>query len=262
MRTTRSSDQIDPGGKKIDLFPPREFLRTFVFDDCDQIQARIFELTLDALLEIANSNRKRVRERELPVWSGRMSNRMDMKLFIVGLPYELHFPVFQTFEKRFSEDPSFAEISYSPGEEFDAAPFVRYEFGNLIWYGDPFSKAEEVTSPSRTGVKFEIRSWKPVPTRRKIYSATNKPELPERKSPRFHSQEVWEENREAILNFVYGLKGPCRLQNSCLRGKKAFRHRCVQRGFSTVCSIRTYPFERKLDLSGPSESRGPDTDSC
>jgi hypothetical protein len=206
---TSSSGALDPGGKQVDLYPPQKFLRTFVFNDSEHVSVRLFELTLDALLEVASSNQKRVRERNLPVWSGRTRNRLGAKLFIVGVPYGLHHPAFQVFARRYGEDPSFVEINYSRPEEFQGTPFVRYDFGRLIWYGDPFARAENITPPQRPTIAFEIRSCKQDQSYRKGQRAASKPELPNRSCPRLHSLDVWQENRKAILEFVYGLKGPC-----------------------------------------------------
>jgi hypothetical protein len=203
----RTKPDPDPGGKAVDVYDPVEFLRTLVFNYGEELKPALVRLLLNALVDISHARSKRVRDRDLPVRIGEYTNSLDMRLLIIGLPYDLHSPAFKIIYDALSKHPTFIEVNSSSTTDFNPKPFVRYNYGKFIWYADPFTRGDEVRPPREPKISFEIRGCElKRKTARKPYHA---PEPPEHRAPKRHSEKEWAENRVHILRFVESLKDAC-----------------------------------------------------
>jgi len=209
MRMKRTK-RPDPAGKPVDSCSPPAYLRTFVFEYSEEIKTKIVDLSVAAMVEIGESASKRVRERDFLIWTGEFTNQLDMRLYIVGVPYGLHSPVLDILYRKYSSEPSFVEINYSPPGEFKAQPILRYQYGRHVLYASPFIPAPQARLQAGLSSDFEARSFQQAPMIGKgPYSA---PERPLHRSPLHHDEAVWLENRERLMEFMRSLKGPCGLR--------------------------------------------------
>lgn len=224
--------ELDPGGKRVDVYPEMELVQTFVFNRSDMLNREsILPKIIQVLLKIRRSKNKKIRNRDFPVWAGEITNSLGMELFCVAIPNEIAYDVFNEFYRVLESEETYLENGAWLLRDTGGEPIARYAHGKIIVYGDDFEKAENLSLMlPKHEEEIEFRSWQTVEKKKagsrswqkvekkKTQSVYVKPVEPNRKAKflsykgldiKQHILETWVENREIIMEFVYELKGPC-----------------------------------------------------
>jgi len=210
---------LDPGGKKVDVYPDVGLVRTFVFDadEGDANKEDLLASTVNVLRKISEHGDKRVRERDLPVWFGKSRNSIGIDLVSIAIPEPTAIKAFNLFYDEFRQYTSYIECGAYLLRDTMGQPLTRYLNGKIHIYGDPFIAYEVLAADGYEDVEY--RSWETASTA-KCQSPYAKPEKPSRRLDSLytdstglyykrHSIDVWQENRQIILEFLHSLKAAC-----------------------------------------------------
>src|SRR5690349_17172788 len=98
----QTRDERDPSGNIVDIYPEIELVRMIIFENSQgRPVLSLLPRIIDVLVKIRESSKKRIRERDFPIWGGLSTNRLGMRLLSIALPDPFDYQVFSKFYEEF-----------------------------------------------------------------------------------------------------------------------------------------------------------------
>jgi hypothetical protein len=192
----------DVSGRQVDVYPAAEDTRLSVLLlDTRRANESLLRYDVFAVMNSISMCESRLRNRDFPVylckWTGGGRRRVG-----IGLPSIFPTKLHLMFQGLIRADIGIIEIGEGLAFDVGAQPFMLYNHGKLIAYGDPFDGI-----PICPDDRIEIRSAEfkaPAPKKAGRFP------LPKIRwsAPERHSVETWQEIRQDILKFIWSTRGP------------------------------------------------------
>lgn len=199
----RSRDSRDPSGRVVDVYT-LELITARVFSqNCKVTDDDLRKIAIETFRKLRSSTNRRVRERELTIFSCRWTAYHGEDFVALGTQTSLGYGAWLCLQASIPAQFEVVESSEAFYDDVNAVPIARYSHGNTIFYVDPF---EEVTSPV---LKVEYRSF-------------SLRERPQHRSPGFklatvrtappeqHRLESWNEIKRDAFHLIASMPYPAK----------------------------------------------------
>jgi len=191
-------DTRDPMGRRVDIYRLVRYVDSVSFESSSPVSDDdMRELLWQAFAEIGSGNR-RLRERDLPVFFGRIERPSENTLYAIGMPEQTQIEACHALQAVAESFGPIVDWGRQVPRDLGAQPFGRYLHGTSIFYADPF--VEQPEDP-----RWEWRSYEVLvePNR------APRSRLPaiEVEADRFHDPTSWLGLMPAILEMIEEMTG-------------------------------------------------------
>jgi hypothetical protein len=192
----------DMCGRQVDVYPAAEDTPlSVVMLDMSRANESLLRYDVFAVMNSISMCESRLRNRDFPVYLCKWTSGGRRHVGI-GLPIRFPTKLHLMFQGLIRAHMEIIEISDGLAIDVGAQPFMLYNHGQLIAYGDPFDGI-----PISPDDSVEIRSAEfkaPAPKKAERFP------LPKIRwnAPERHSIETWQEVRQDILKFIWSTIGP------------------------------------------------------
>jgi hypothetical protein len=189
----------DLGGKPVDIHfrPAIGSALAFVADKAPGRDVLLGEILM-CLALIRDARNRRIRERRFNVWYGTATTLSEQKLAVIMFPDRFDYNAWRLLASL-RKLPGFIEQGQQAVLDMVGGPIARYDHGTITSYVSPSAPVSASAFPDT-----QMRSAVVVDAPRKAPTRWMLP--PSGRAPRWHTQDVWEENHERILKFVWDLQ--------------------------------------------------------
>lgn len=145
----------------------RVYAYGYYLDAIEKIGSHIFlehlrEALLLAIMDIADSKSKRIRERAFTVWSGPYNAQ-----FWVAVPHRLSVDVNKIIVRHLNAVEGYYGTDYGSNAQMTLTPYLHYDYGEVTIYGD-YTEPDAVGKIDVKGRSeptwVNIRQWQPAPS--------------------------------------------------------------------------------------------------
>ncbi|GAB3988290.1 hypothetical protein GCM10029978_110290 [Actinoallomurus acanthiterrae] len=200
MRVT-TRETPDPAGRRVDIYVRPERLCVLIMEaGVDSSKEQLRQAVYEVMRELHALGVKRLRDRDLTIFFCEW-NMLGRSLRGIGLPQSPAKRLFDLFRRHPKIADLVVEVEDGDPRDAGAEPLMRYSYGRVIAYADPFDDASEFAS---LGSNIEIRSA--VLKERAIRKSVPRWALPtvaqRRGLPFRHTMDDWSDRRGEIIRFI------------------------------------------------------------
>lgn len=214
-------DTRDPLGRTVDVYRLVRYVYSICFESSSPIaNEEMRELVWRAFSEIGSGNRQ-LRERDLPVFFGRISGPSENTIYTIGLPERTQIEACHALQEVARSRGRIVDLGRAVPRDIGARPFGRYLHGSSIFYADPFAE-----QPADR--RWEWRSYEIVA----VPNRSPRSPLPaiDVEAGRIHDPTSWARLMPAILEMVEEMTGAAsyRSLRSAMKGSFGIEVREVE----------------------------------
>jgi hypothetical protein len=195
----------DAAGRRMDVYLRPEWISVLVMENApSSSMERLREVAYEVMIDLARTGTKRLRDRDLTIFFCEWTNSFGRELRGIAFPSDPAARIFNMFREHLNVAVGIIEAGDCNPRDVGAVPLLRYCYGDIIAYADPF---DDVSGIVQLGERVEIRSAVfEDRAKRSSVPGWALPKAPhERRAPFRYAINDWNDLRYDLLRFIHGM---------------------------------------------------------